>query len=68
MLDVRAEAAEDVDFTLGRAEIEKWEANFGPVPAGSAVLMRTGFDDRWDDPAAYLNTDPAGVMANTWWE
>jgi len=62
VLDVRAEAAEDVDFTLGGTEIEKWEANFGPVPPGSAVLMRTGFDERWDDPVAYLNTDPAGVM------
>ncbi len=61
VLDVRAEAAENADFTLGRSEVEKWEANFGPVPAGSAVIMWTGFDSRWEDPS-YLNTDPAGVM------
>ena len=53
---------EDADFILGRTEIEKWEANFGPIPPGSAVLMWTGFEDRWDDPAAYLNADPAGGL------
>lgn len=62
LLDVRAEAKEDVDFTLGRTEVEKWEANFGPIQPGSAVIMWTGFEDRWDDPPAYLNADPAGGL------
>jgi kynurenine formamidase len=62
LLDVRAEVEEDADFVLGRTEIEKWEANFGLIPPGSAVLMRTGFEDRWDDPAVYLNADPAGGL------
>jgi kynurenine formamidase len=57
LLDMRAEVKEDADFTLGRTEIEKWEANFGPIPPGGAVIMWTGFEDRWDDPAAYLNAD-----------
>ena len=62
VLDVRAESARDADFALGLREISQWEAAFGPIPPGSAVLMWTGFDDRWDDPAAYLNADSAGVM------
>jgi kynurenine formamidase len=62
VLDVRAEVKDDADFTLGRTEVEKWEANFGPVPPGSAVIMWTGFADRWDDPTAYLNADPAGGL------
>ena len=33
-----------------------------PDPPGSAVIMWTGFEDRWDDPAAYLNADPAGGL------
>ena len=24
--------------------------------------MRTGFEDRWDDPPAYLNADAAGWL------
>ncbi|MGO8895493.1 MAG: cyclase family protein [Streptosporangiaceae bacterium] len=43
VLDVRAQAAENPDFTLGIPEIEKWEANFGPIPPHGAVIMWTGW-------------------------
>ena len=62
MLDVRAEAKEDADFALGVAQIRSWEAEFGPIPAHSAVVMWTGFEDRWADPPAYLNADAAGRL------
>lgn len=62
VLDVRAEAAGDPDFTLGVEEIRNWEAVFGPIPQDSAVIMWTGFEDRWGDPAGYLNADPAGAL------
>ena len=52
----------DADFALGVPEISQWEAAFGPIPPGSAVIMWTGFEDRWDDPAAYLNADSAGQL------
>ncbi len=61
VLDVRAQAARDPDFTLDVAGILAWETEFGPVPPGSAVLLRTGFEDRWPDQAAYLNQDDAGL-------
>jgi kynurenine formamidase len=62
ILDVRAEAKEDADFALDVPDIEKWEAEYGPIPPGSAVIMWTGFDDRWEDPAAYLNADAGGGL------
>jgi kynurenine formamidase len=62
VLDVRAQAGADPDFALGVAEIQRWEAAFGPIPPDSAVIMWTGFEDRWNDPPAYLNADPAGVL------
>jgi kynurenine formamidase len=62
VLDMRAAAARDPDFTLGVTEIEWWEATHGPIPPRSAVIMWTGFENRWDDPAAYLNADSAGVL------
>jgi kynurenine formamidase len=62
VLDVRAAAARDPDFALGVAEISRWESVFGPIPPGCAVIMWTGFEDRWDDPAAYLNADSAGRL------
>lgn len=60
VLDVRPAAAEDADFTLGVAEIGHWEAAFGPIPKHSAVIMWTGFEDRWEDHVAYLNADSSG--------
>ncbi len=61
VLDVRAQATRDADYTLDVARIRAWETEFGPISPGSAVLLRTGFEDRWPDPAAYLNQDDAGV-------
>jgi kynurenine formamidase len=62
VLDVRATAAENADFALGVEEIRHWEATYGPIPSGSAVVMWTGFEDRWDDPVAYLNADSDGGL------
>ena len=62
VLDVRAAVADNADFTLGVEEIRQWEAAYEPIPPGSAVIMRTGFEDRWDDPAGYLNADPDGGL------
>ncbi len=62
VLDVRAAVAGNTDFTLGVEEIRQWEAAHGPVPPDSAVIMRTGFEDRWDDPDAYLNAGPDGGL------
>jgi kynurenine formamidase len=62
VLDARASAAQDPDFAVGVADILRWEAEFGPVPPHAAVLLHTGYADRWDDPAAYLGTDDTGGL------
>jgi kynurenine formamidase len=62
VLDARASVAGDPDFALGVADVRRWETAFGPVPERAAVLLYTGYDDRWDDPAAYLGTDAAGGL------
>jgi kynurenine formamidase len=62
VLDVRAAVCRDVDFALGVPDIRQWEAVCGPIPPGGAVIIWTGFEDRWGDPAAYLNADAAGRL------
>jgi kynurenine formamidase len=62
VVDVRAGAAEDPDFALSVRDITRWEAEHGPVPEHAAVMLWTGYDDRWDDPAAYLGLDGAGQL------
>jgi kynurenine formamidase len=60
VIDVRSQAAEDVDYRLERADVESWEARHGEVPEGSIVLMRTGWDEFWPDALTYLGSDAPG--------
>jgi kynurenine formamidase len=60
VLDVRDAAAADPDYALTVADLEDWESRFGRVPEHAAVIMWTGFCDRWPDPVTYLNADAAG--------
>lgn len=60
VLDVSAKAAADADYVLTPADLSAWEATHGPVPAGSIVLLRTGWDERWPDRLAYLGDDTPG--------
>lgn len=62
VIDVRAEAAKNVDYQLTPAKIEEWEKKHGPIPAGSIVLLRTGWATRWPDEKRYRNMDAAGAM------
>ena len=52
-LDVRDRVAGDAGYELDAATIEALEATDGPIPAGAAVLVHTGWDARRDDPIAY---------------
>lgn len=59
VLDVTEESSEDPDFRLSRAIVERWEANHGPIPEDSLVLLRTGWSTRWPDRERYFgNTGP----------
>ncbi|MGC2333659.1 MAG: cyclase family protein [Candidatus Acidiferrales bacterium] len=62
VIDVRDEAAKDPDYRLTVARVEKWEAAHGRIPAGSIVLLRTGWASRWPDQERYRNQDAQGVM------
>ena len=54
VIDVRAEAAANPDYILTVAALRAWERQQGIIPAGSVVLLSTGWGDKWDNPAAYL--------------
>lgn len=61
VIDAREAAAADPDYTLAVADLLAWERRNGPIPAGSVVLLFTGWQDRWDNPAAYLGLTASGV-------
>jgi len=59
VIDVEAEVAADPDFLLTPAGLEAWEAEHGEVPAGSWVLLRTGWSRR-EGKEAFLNVGEDG--------
>jgi kynurenine formamidase len=57
VLDRSAEAADDPDDLVTVDVIRAWEAEHGPLPAGGWLLVRTGWDARAQDAAAFLNVE-----------
>lgn len=60
VLDFTAEATKDPDFLVEVEHVQQWEAKFGPLPEGGWLLLRTGWDTRSGEEAAFLNTDADG--------
>jgi len=62
VIDVSEQAAADPDYAVTRADIEAWETEHGPIPAGAIVLMRSGWAQRWTQGDAYYNRDDDGRL------
>lgn len=60
VIDISAQSARDVDYRLTPADITAFEQRHGRIPAGSAVLVRTGWDRRWPNRKEYLGDDTPG--------
>ncbi|MEE8178203.1 MAG: cyclase family protein [Acidobacteriota bacterium] len=60
VIDVREFARSDSDYALAEGEIRSWESRHGTVPAGSIVLLNTGWQERWERTEEYLGTEPGG--------
>jgi kynurenine formamidase len=63
VVDVSDAAGADRDLAVGDDALEAWEASRGPIPEGAIVLLKTGWGDRWPDPARYLGTAARGPEA-----
>jgi kynurenine formamidase len=59
VIDVTDDVTNDPDFLLTPARIESWEHEYGRIPSGSWVLLRTGWSRR-TSPEAFLNVSPDG--------
>ena len=59
-IDVRDRAAADADYAVTVADLQAFERRHGPIPRGAAVILWTGWEQRWCTPA-YANVDARGV-------
>lgn len=60
VIDVSEKASRDRNYRLTAEDVAGFEAAHGRIPAGSAVLMRTGWSGRWPDALSYLGDDTPG--------
>jgi len=63
LIDVTRQCAGDADYLVGISDIQNWEKRYGRIPAGSIVLLRTGFGKYYPDRKKYLGTDERGAGA-----
>jgi len=62
VIDVRDAAAQDPDYQLTKQDVLDWEGRYGQIAPGSFVILFTGWEDRWDDPKAFINQDAHGAL------
>jgi kynurenine formamidase len=60
LVDVTEAAACDADYLVSVSDLEGAVERSGPLAPGSWIVLRTGWEARYEDPAAYLNKDDSG--------
>ena len=60
VIDKTAEAKENPDFLLEPEHFEAWELEHGTLPANCWVIYRTGWSERGDSAAGFINADEEG--------
>lgn len=60
VIDCSAECAANPDFLLTIDHVKAWEARHGAIGKGEWVVMRSDWDSRADDEAAFLNANETG--------
>ena len=60
VIDITKQVAEDVHYAVTVDDIKAYEAQYGPIPAGAFVALRTDWYKRWPDMNAFSNLDEEG--------
>lgn len=64
VINVSANAQADRNYRLTIDDIKTFEAKHGHIPSGSAILLRTDWDQYWPDAKGYLGDDTPGDASN----
>jgi kynurenine formamidase len=60
VLDVTRQAADNRDYLVSSADLEKWENAHGKIPDGAIILLNTGFGKYWENHLKYTGTLKTG--------
>jgi len=64
VIDISARTSGNPDYQATAEDILEWEKKNGKIPAGSIVLLRTGWGKYWPDKKKYLGDDKPGDASN----
>jgi len=62
VIDARSQCAANADYQLTQQDVLAWEAKNGKIAPGSFVVMFTGWQDKWNDPKAFIGQDAKGDL------
>ncbi len=62
ILDISARVRDDDDATVSVDDVLAWEEEHGVLPAGAFIAMRSGWDSRAGNAAAFLNIGNVGLL------
>lgn len=51
VISIVEQVAGDPGYSLQVSDVERWEARYGRIPAGSVVMVRSDWSEAWPDPA-----------------
>lgn len=60
VIDISGKVAEDVHYAVTVEDIQAYEAQYGPIPEGAFVALRSDWYKRWPDMNAFANLDENG--------
>ncbi len=67
VVDVSKKVEQDVHYAVTVQDIQDYEAQYGPIPDGAFVALRTGWSSRWPSMDALSNFDPEGGEHTPGW-
>jgi len=55
VIDVQNNVENNEDYELTIGDLNNWEKQYGDIPSGAIVIMFSGWQNRWKNPASYRN-------------
>lgn len=65
VIDISKKVAADSGYAATLDDVSQWESQFGRIPAGSVVMIRSDWAKKWAEPARFTQRPFPGVALST---